>query len=565
MNKHWEKVTLYNDGKIEWDFIQKREIIEHQDIFMPNKFESVVCNYGCNIQNTNLTGLWHLTHILSERELMIFIRLSRFVKFNEFIQYYSSATKPYNIDELIKIANVDSCEFIDYIDTMINKDIYKIKVYKFKQSNEIIQKQIIIINSYLFSTDRKYIPQSVYFTDDDNFFIKDILNKQYIDPNSRDTPEYAEWRETVYKRDNYTCQCCGSTVKLNAHHIKNFSSNVELRYDIDNGITLCDKCHNPYVSGSFHDIYGVYDNTQEQLNEYINSMKCNQNIEKQLITTTTTKSLLTSRRDKEYENALIILQKNREYIFSNKFKDTFPCLSVYINDNKELIEKIYDTFGLRYNIHEYKNAYISVNRFRYFISDCGFKLHETKLFFNKLILLLALGILQKIDENKVEGTARVLLSFNKNGYISYRMTPDVYIIKEFNEEYFAEYERIASVLLSSEISIGNMEYKDFVNYDKEIFNEKCFDISHNKKDKRYIGNDDEKIKEICDYVESILSKADYFLDHDLYDKYGFIWFDYSSMIEHHFKLREYLPEYSNSNFGLPLDNKSRIISFDKIK
>lgn len=61
----------------------------------------------------------------------------------------------------------------------------------------------------------------------------------------RRTPEYKEWRNTVFLRDNYTCQSCGDNKggNLNAHHIKPYATNPELRLDISNGITLCKLCH----------------------------------------------------------------------------------------------------------------------------------------------------------------------------------------------------------------------------------------------------------------------------------------------------------------------------------
>ena len=59
-------------------------------------------------------------------------------------------------------------------------------------------------------------------------------------------PKYKEWRELIRKRDGGRCQWpgCLSTKKLQVHHILPWSQYPGLRFDINNGITLCKNHHN---------------------------------------------------------------------------------------------------------------------------------------------------------------------------------------------------------------------------------------------------------------------------------------------------------------------------------
>lgn len=66
----------------------------------------------------------------------------------------------------------------------------------------------------------------------------------------RHSIEYRLWREAVFARDHWNCQNCGHHGDMHAHHIKGFAKYPELRFAIDNGITLCIKCHKKLHTGA---------------------------------------------------------------------------------------------------------------------------------------------------------------------------------------------------------------------------------------------------------------------------------------------------------------------------
>lgn len=76
------------------------------------------------------------------------------------------------------------------------------------------------------------------------------------------------WRTAVYKKDKYTCQTCNQVGgKLNAHHMDSWNSCLDGRFDIENGKTLCFRCHT-----TFHKQYGYGNNTKKQFYEFKKKM-----------------------------------------------------------------------------------------------------------------------------------------------------------------------------------------------------------------------------------------------------------------------------------------------------
>ena len=75
--------------------------------------------------------------------------------------------------------------------------------------------------------------------------------------------QYRLWRESVLQRDNHKCAKCGGYGNV-AHHLDGFTEYPELRFNVDNGATLCKVCHK-----RFHRQYSNINNTKIQFLSYI--------------------------------------------------------------------------------------------------------------------------------------------------------------------------------------------------------------------------------------------------------------------------------------------------------
>lgn len=78
------------------------------------------------------------------------------------------------------------------------------------------------------------------------FWIED--RSQLKKQDRRNDSAYKAWRKKVFEKDNYQCKinnedCSGN---IEAHYILSWSTHPELRYSVNNGITLC-HAHHPQV------------------------------------------------------------------------------------------------------------------------------------------------------------------------------------------------------------------------------------------------------------------------------------------------------------------------------
>ncbi len=83
----------------------------------------------------------------------------------------------------------------------------------------------------------------------------------------RNSPRIQEWRKYIFKRDNWICKkCLKKGGKLHAHHIRKFSKYPLLRFDFNNGITLCKICHDK-TKGKEEKFIEYFDKKVQEINK----------------------------------------------------------------------------------------------------------------------------------------------------------------------------------------------------------------------------------------------------------------------------------------------------------
>ena len=92
--------------------------------------------------------------------------------------------------------------------------------------------------------------------------------KNHIRKDPRHIAAQSDWRNQVFIRDNYTCRRCGKIGgELHAHHIKSWALFPELRFDVENGKTLCKyPCHRDEHIETGNPV-GLLNKKQEGLND----------------------------------------------------------------------------------------------------------------------------------------------------------------------------------------------------------------------------------------------------------------------------------------------------------
>jgi hypothetical protein len=324
--------------------------------------------------------------------------------------------------------------------------------------------------------------------------------------NNRNNFEYLKWKFQVFNRDNYVCQCCGSHDKLEAHHIVNYLSNEDKRTDISNGITLCRECHSAYVFGSFHDIFGTFNNTKEQLDEYIINRKRDtfyyinkKNLDNEWVT--------------KWKN---ILLNNIEYLDSKEFEFKYPYLYQLIRNRKKHLQKILLHFSelITPNL-KYDNKPLFFGSVSTLMDICGINANRSNTVISQSLTLFALlNMIDKVELNNIPSE-----ELNKAKSISakygFSKITNFYQFGDYGVLQLENSEETAKTLIDNHITLKGIS-REYVlrTFGKELSDKVYPQYTYNNK----IGTSkksNDKTKELALKLLDTIDKCGFMLERDI--------------------------------------------------
>ena len=128
------------------------------------------------------------------------------------------------------------------------EEIGLIKILKFTEKTNQYTNNMYRIYYPIIKEEEKLKTFEELFDKEEESFMNEIRTISVADKvqkNKNSRPSNNEkWRKDVLKRDDNTCQLCHcDNSTMHVHHIRRWIDYPELRTDVNNGITLCEKCH----------------------------------------------------------------------------------------------------------------------------------------------------------------------------------------------------------------------------------------------------------------------------------------------------------------------------------
>lgn len=129
--------------------------------------------------------------------------------------------------------------------TILDKEYFGGRKYKIKYIAQCGHKHEVTFNNFYHHNRGRVCPECAIKKNSGEthyLYNKDLTEEERI--YRRTDKKNVEFRNNVFERDDYTCQITGVRGgELAAHHLKSYASNKELRFDINNGVTLSKDFH----------------------------------------------------------------------------------------------------------------------------------------------------------------------------------------------------------------------------------------------------------------------------------------------------------------------------------